>query len=286
MNNLVIIDTSCILHQISHLLATFGDNHESTYEYSYLALQWVDSLAFCPQWSADRENFRVLWACDRKPYWREDFEPEYKGHRGAPPPSLKFVKEAFFKLHCEGKLIGLSLANQEADDIAAAIVRQRNQLPFKRYYLFTTDSDWQGMVADSRVTWCDSVGYEPRVRSREEIHNWISSKHRNQSVRDQLLWPLPDRDEFVPEDVWSWKSAVGDPSDNLPPGTPAYLINLFQPPAEYDPVIRHPESIQATVTRTLKHSLPAHSGLEKTLHYYGVGLPLPVLSLTPGMARS
>ena len=279
---LVIIDTSCILHQISHLLATFGDNHESIYEYSYLALQWIDSLAFCPQWSAQRENFKVLWACDRKPYWRSDFEPEYKGHRGHPPFALQYVQKAFDTLRNEAKLIAMSLIGQEADDVAASIIRLRNQLPFDQYFLFTVDSDWQGLVADTRVTWCDTMGYEPRVRSREEIYSWLSSKHKNQSARGRLLWPLPEREEFAPQDIWDWKSAVGDDSDNLPAGTPLYLINLFKPPQEYDAVARHRESIIATVTRLEAHQISAPAELEQTLHYFGVGLPLSVLSLSPG----
>ena len=104
---LIIIDTSCILHQISHLLATFGDNHESIYDYSYLALQWINALSFCPQWSAQRDDFKVLWACDRKPYWRTDFEPEYKGHRGSPPYAFQYVEQAFSNLRNESKLIAM-----------------------------------------------------------------------------------------------------------------------------------------------------------------------------------
>ncbi|MFG6101228.1 hypothetical protein U2F10_03175 [Leptothoe sp. EHU-05/26/07-4] len=279
---LVIIDTSCILHQISHLLVTFGDNHESIYEYAYLALQWIDTLAFCPQWSAQRYDFKVLWACDRKPYWRSDFEPEYKGHRGPPPFALEYVKRAFEDLRREGKLIAMSLVGQEADDVAASVIRLRNQLPFDQYFLFTVDSDWQGLIVDTRITWCDTVGHEPRVRTRHEAYSWLMSKHKKQSVRDQLLWPLPEQEEFVPEDIWNWKSAVGDAADNLPAGTPPYLINLFHPPHEYDPVVRHRESIMATISRLSRHTPTPPTDLEVTLHCYGVGLPLSVLSLSPG----
>lgn len=286
MSKIVIIDTSCILHQISHILATFGDNHESIYEYSYLALQWINSLTFCPQWSAQRDDFKVLWACDLKPYWRSDFEPEYKGHRGHPPFALQYVERAFSTLRNEAKLIAMSLTGQEADDVAASIIRLRNQLPFDQYFLFTVDSDWQGLIADTRVVWCDTVGHEPRVRTREEIYSWLESKHKKQSARDQLLWPLPEREEFASEDIWDWKSAVGDATDNLPAGTPLYLINLFQPPCEYDPVVRHRESIMATVTRLTRHNPSYPNDLETTLHYYGVGLPLPTLSMSPGQVRS
>lgn len=279
---LVIIDTSAILHQISHLLTTFGDNHESIYDYSYLALQWINSLAFCPQWSARRESFKVLWACDRKPYWRVDFEPEYKGHRGLPPFAFQHVERAFTTLRTENRLIAMSLTGNEADDVAASVIRLRNQLSFSQYFLFTVDSDWQGLVADTRITWCDTVGYEPRVRSREEIYAWLASKHKNQSVRDQLLWPLPEKEEFVPQDIWAWKSAVGDASDNLPAGTPRYLIDLFAPPPEYDPVARYRESILATISRLQRHTSQVASDLEITLQYFGVGLPLSVLSLSPG----
>ena len=283
MSKIVIIDTSCILHQISHLLATFGDNPESIYEYSYLALQWIDSLAFCPQWSAQRHDFKVLWACDLKPYWRSDFEPEYKGHRGIPPFAFQYVEKAFMDLRREAKLIAMSLTGQEADDVAASVIRLRNQLPFDQYFLFTVDSDWQGLVVDSRVVWCDTAGFEPRVRSRREIYSWLTSKHKKQSARNQLLWPLPSEEEFVSEDIYRWKSTVGDTADNLPPGTPLYLIDLFQPPYEYDPVTRYQESIMATITRLMRHNLsPFDNDLEQTLHYFGVGLPLPVLSMSPG----
>lgn len=282
LSKIVIIDTSAILHQISALLVTFGDNHESIYDYSYLSLQWINSLAFCPQWSARRDDFKVLWACDRKPYWRCDFEPEYKGHRGSPPFAFAHVERAFEDLRREVKLIAMSLTGSEADDVAASVIRLRNQLPFSQYFLFTVDSDWQGLVVDTRVTWCDTVGYEPRVRSREEIYSWLATKHKNQSVRDQLLWPLPEKEEFVPQDIWKWKSAVGDSSDNLPAGTPEYLINLFNPPAEYDPIVRHRESIMATITRVQRHTFQIASNLERTIQYFGVGLPLSVLSLSPG----
>jgi hypothetical protein len=64
------------------------------------------------------------------------------------------------------------------------------------------------------------TGYTPRLRaSLEDINGWLMGKSQK---------PL-----MALADFWPQKAAQGDPSDNLPPGSPLEVIDLLKPPPEH-----------------------------------------------------
>jgi hypothetical protein len=119
----------------------------------------------------------------------------------------------------------------EADDVAAGVVQlwRDRRLEVDQVFLATCDSDWQGLVCQPDVFWVDVAGYTPRVRQRTEIYNWLCSKWAKQSSYLRGQWQPPDPAEFTCRHIWEWKRATGDTSDNLPPRSPLYLIDLLDP---------------------------------------------------------
>lgn len=148
----------------------------------------------------------------------QELSIKYKAGRKFPDPGFTRLKKAI-KHYCRKSGWNvLEYHRYEADDIAAAIVATN---PAENdIILATVDSDWLGLVSPN-VAWFCLGGYTPRVRaSIEDINQWRTRK------KDSLLG--------APSDLWTAKTVEGDASDNLPPGTPIEVIDLFNPPAEYD----------------------------------------------------
>lgn len=168
-------------------------------------------------------NFPVIpiWCCDHRPYWRTDIEPEYKATRDHTTKLnvalvLKRMRVLNFPI--------LDLEGFEADDWAAAVVKRAE---YEHVYLLTTDSDWMGLVGD-KVT-CISPSFNPRLRSPLEAWAWLRRKHAALNARNRRLYEMPPPNGFDPREIWRFKSITGDTGDNLPPGTPLCLIDLFEP---------------------------------------------------------
>ena len=143
---------------------------------------------------------------------------KYKAGRKFPDPGFTRLKEAIKRYCHRSGWNTLEYRGYEADDIAAAIVATNPASD--DVILATVDSDWLGLVSPN-VTWFCLGGYTPRVRaSIEDINQWRARK------KDRLL--------EAPSDLWGAKTVEGDASDNLPPGTPLEVIDLFHPPQEYD----------------------------------------------------
>jgi len=115
----------------------------------------------------------------------------------------------------------MSVEEYEADDIAAlfcVLFRRRPvRSKWSHTYLLTTDTDWQGLI-EQGITWVDVNGHQPVVRDPERVYEWFAQKHEKQPKKWQRCYELPSVDQFHPTDIWRWKVAVGDRSDNLEPG--------------------------------------------------------------------
>ncbi len=279
---LIIIDTMVLLHIIDSHARTFGQDSEIVQEFAEASLLWINSLDFCPQWAAEREHNKVLWVRDTKPYWRNEFDFDYKAQRKPMPLSMSWVYRGFKKLSQDGTLTTLGLPGQEADDIAAAIIRMRHQLDFDQYILFTVDSDWQGLVADTSICWVDVKGFEPRVRTKREIYQWQSNKHKKQSAHEKALWPMPEYELWTSESIWDWKCAVGDKADNLSPDSSPYLINLFNPPRVFDP-LNEADQIRQKLSEVRSQGKPDGKALYNQLNCFGIGVPLQELYFPSAM---
>jgi hypothetical protein len=152
----------------------------------------------------------------------------------------------------------LGIGNYEADDIAAALVRLNAGRSYT--WLITIDTDWLGLVNDS-VGWCCQKGYEPRFRDNmQQVNEW--SERRLRTTFNEA------------RELWDYKSEVGDKSDNLPAFSPLAVIDLCQPPLEFD--ILHKKEYVEHLEKVLQSpGSDAHFVLD------GATRKLAILGLTP-----
>jgi hypothetical protein len=85
--------------------------------------------------------------------------------------------------------------------------------------LYTIDTDWLQLVGDG-VWWCNTSIQEPRIRGEKEAIIYI---------KNRLKSTVKSAQEIV--DV---KMLKGDRSDNLPPNSPRWAIDLMNPPVKYN----------------------------------------------------
>lgn len=245
---LIIYDTSVICHRIIDLTSVNGipvnkltntirDKRIKTGIALYNSLFWLESF--------DAEDVDIIWVGDDKSekYWRIDAVKEwldgleeddpalirwkssragYKGNRFHEPYRTWCMKRMVKFSEC------LTIPGYEADDVAAGIVRDIDGA--RPVILATIDSDWIQMVDDS-VTWVCMYGYTPQVRNIRGGQEWLSKKLCKESGKAQSKLAEAGINLLKPElrDIVKWKSIMGDKSDNLPPGTPEYFIDLFNP---------------------------------------------------------
>lgn len=276
ISRLVVIDTYVVLYNILHrAIEAYGHVPEGFVAYGEAALEWVDSLAWFP--GLKKRGGVVLWVEDSKPYWRSDYHPEYKAARVPKPPVFGELLARFHEMNFRR----LAVEEFEADDVAAAIVqlwRQGQLAGIRQLYLATVDSDWQGLVCQPDVFWVDLAGYSPRVRQRTEIYNWLCSKWKKQTKFLQGAWKVPDPALFESRMIWDWKRACGDTSDNLPPRSPLFLIDLFQPLSEYR-LWERPEFVSAVRAELDRERQPTLQ-LDKAEHQMSMlGLNPPISAI-------
>lgn len=272
---LVLIDTYVVLYNIVHrAIEAYGEIPDGFLMYGEAALEWVNSLAWFPG-LAKREAV-AMWVVDRAPYWRSDYHPDYKAARIPKPPIFDGLRERFWEMDFRV----LHRPGYEADDVAASIVQlwRDRRLDVDQIFLATCDSDWQGLVCQPDVFWVDVAGYTPRVRQRAEIYNWLCSKWKRQSSYLRGEWRIPDPALFQSRDIWEWKRATGDTSDNLPPRSPLYLIDLFAPPPRFR--LWEDAGFLADVATQLDRERTEVVGLEQAVKQMGMlGLNPPISAI-------
>jgi hypothetical protein len=203
-------------------------------------------------------------------YWRHlechnSGLPEYKGGRPDKPSLFPIILEEGYKyVKSPGSTFHFfEKEYYEADDIAGKIARiQRESPPLNRHILLSTlDGDWQGLVSDKdNIVWCNTGPWIPRIRTEEEVCDYYLRKEK---LRISTA-----------RETYTVKVEVGDKGDNLMPGTPLRLFDLY----DEDPVWGWTEDDVATLTRimsdTRKSNRPDH--LERAGKYLrSLGMFLP-----------
>lgn len=297
MTNLILYDTSVIAHQISYGFIVHNGSFEKIHDRAEevkvigeVAAKAMSNLCWLPP--LENQRNKILWLLDVKPYWRTSIFPEYKAqrrkHKTQAAANTSQLKAFCNQLVLEGMsrcedFVSYGVPGYEADDLAGFIVKEFQASPkakIKKIYLCTIDSDWQGLISPEKdVIFIDVRSHEPRVRGRVEAYSWLSSKWNQQSKKRQKWWSMPSFQDFQARDIWTWKSVVGDRSDNLPPGTALNLIDLLAPPTHKDLSARHQEK------RTMFHKInqapiadPA-KGEAALMLLNSFGYPPPVLPL-------
>jgi 5'-3' exonuclease len=111
----------------------------------------------------------------------------------------------------------------EADDIAGALCKLIKEHHKDEDYIIvlnTVDTDWMGLI-DHKVWWANLKHYEPRLRTLNNYKEWNGINKFKTEINK-------------PTDIWLEKSINGDKSDNLFPGSPIEVIDLLNPPSQYD----------------------------------------------------
>jgi 5'-3' exonuclease len=222
---LIVYDTSVIAHKLYNIVNPPKGEKGTRKQLDAIATAGIDfynRLSWLPNLT---EPAKIIWVKDSKPYWRKEIFPAYKSKRAPQPDKDWFIK----RFVSEVNPIGFD--GYEADDVAAAIVKLN---PDKRIILGTIDSDWIQMV-DERVIWCCLTGFLPQYRDIADGLAWFRAKLLEESKkRQRILLEEYGVDGSDLRQIVDWKVVCGDKSDNLPPGSDRCLIDLFNPPKEYD----------------------------------------------------
>lgn len=200
------------------------------------------------------------------PYWRKVLYPEYKAGRKQKPDQFLSVAQIGLDYICNPKspFHYFTLPGYEADDFAGSLVyikRLCQHLPTghgdpivdlianRELWLYTVDSDWLQLVGQG-VTWYNSGPWEPRVRGVSEACEW---------AKKRLKVTISH-----PESIVDVKMVQGDKSDNLPPGSPRYMIDLMNQHPEHH--LRNHFDIWKQLWLTLADPMP-----NQRLDHYNAG---------------
>lgn len=167
---------------------------------------------------------------EEHPYWRKELFPEYKANRSPKPDHWKSIAQIGLEYINKPKCSFYYLSKQgyEADDFAGALVgikrmeQSLNGDPIianRPIDLYTVDSDWLQLVGDG-VLWHNTAHWLPRIRGIPEAIEWTKKRLRV--------------DITHPSQIVDVKMLQGDKSDNLPPNSPAYLIDLINIHPDYN----------------------------------------------------
>ena len=257
-NNIYVIDFSVICHNIYGQLSSLSDEtllyaldkyKKSNTEKENLDLNWVSSRYVVLLWHTyllqarpglDLADFIPVCVGDRKPYWRNFFYPEYK--EGRPPKTREFlgVRDLGERVTKKLGIPHLSYLHYEADDVAAGIVKThlltkltQEDFSKNKIYLYTVDTDWMQLISEG-VTWVNTARWEPVIRDIDTYNVYIKKKFK--------------REFEHPQDIVPHKCVYGDKSDNLPPGTPPYLIDLLNPHPEWNLLETNTDFLQTVLS--------------------------------------
>jgi 5'-3' exonuclease len=197
---------------------------------------------------------------DVKPYWRSFYFPDYKGGRSEKTKEWYSTENIGLRYINSRGFSYISRKHYEADDIAGSIVKMQklaqitnpsnkdiNILKNLHIYLYTVDSDWLQLTSDT-VDWCNTGPWIPRLRGVEETKEW-AKKRLKFDIRH-------------PQDIVAIKSMKGDKSDNLPPGTKPYFIDLINTHKDHS-LVSDPSFVSEVMSK-LKHS-PSEEDRRKDL---------------------
>jgi 5'-3' exonuclease len=257
MSHIVLIDSFCVFHAIANGAATLGLTGRALKGYvaaqlvSVASLSWLGGLATgddIPVFTFDNKE---------TPYWRKSVYPEYKAGRERSEATINGLQICVQTLPQLKRLV-LSVPTQESDDIIAGIVRVRPEN--SHITIATVDSDLIGLVVEGEVGWFSTdARWVPRYRhDLESINKWALKRHK-------ILLEAP-------RDLWAFKSAEGDKSDNLPKGADISLIDLLNPPPEFD-ILRDYDTVQQLRSVFSIRATPQPQALEASEYLRKRGYP-------------
>lgn len=244
---MVVIDTFCLLHMISDEVTR--KEIPADKQVSYINSQLIFTASCDWLGELKTEGAFPVFSVDDKtlPYWRKSLYSPYKDGRSK-SPIFDDIKTQCLKILRKLPYPFLSYPTQESDDIIAGLTRIKPA--DASLVIATIDSDLIGLVDEARdVSWFSlSDRWLPRYRNNIRVINeWALKRH-------SILLEHPT-------DLWKFKQDTGDASDNLPPGTPVYMIDLFNPPPEHDILANH---TTVEVLRSLYDTTPErHPQVEK-----------------------
>lgn len=191
--------------------------------------------------------------------------PSYKGGRPDKPSLFPIILEEGYK-YLNSENCTFHYFNKEfyeADDIAGKIARiQRTDPVLDRYVLLSTlDGDWQGLVSDQhKIVWCNTGPWIPRIRTEAEVCDYYLRKEKLNisSARE----------------TYTVKVEVGDAGDNLLPGTPLRLFDLYDEDPIWGWTREEEETLRSIIADTNASNRPDH--LERAGRYLqSLGMFLP-----------
>lgn len=239
---LLILDFRVSVYILLSYFEGIKENYSKATQQKWLKAAWAifihrgfTGLPFTPS--------TIVIADDAKPYWRSKYLeergfPAYKGGRKEKGHEWYEVAEAGkdYILDANSNLNYLCFVGYEADDIASALVRIGAP---RLNLLYTIDSDWQGLVNDGALK---DYSIEELLTTEDLIDSttvWTSQRHWQPRFRDEagvrthtLKRTKVEIDK--PPEVWSSKVGKGDKADNLLPNSPIEVIDLLEPPSEFD----------------------------------------------------
>lgn len=191
MGNLILVDGNSIGYAANSVRELKQNGRQV--QAIFFSLKMIKSAV--AEFGDQFDELKVLWDTPAK--WRYDIFPEYKGKRDDSPEkraSRAAYKEQVPLIRKALSLLGIEqiiAKNEEADDLAAAIVHNRE--PGQKILLVSGDRDWLQLVGPD-VSW-----YDPREEGR------LVTAHDFQS-----------KTGFANPVLFSQAKAVlGDSSDNI-----------------------------------------------------------------------
>jgi 5'-3' exonuclease len=214
----------------SELYAKYG--RESQDKFDRKVVEWfvahMNSAEFLPDVLRHGEIYPV-WVWDTKApgslYWRHNWlanngykHIRYKWGRKDKSDLWFETRDYFEKFVKLSGCASFAFKLYEADDIAGGLVGLK--APDDYATLLTVDTDWLGLMSE-KVSWVSSTCYKPQVRNNlYSLNVWSQSKKFGKLK--------------TPAALWEYKALHGDSSDSLPKNSPISVINLLNPPEEYN----------------------------------------------------
>jgi 5'-3' exonuclease len=184
-------------------------------------------------------------------YWRHLYYPDYKGGRSKPEALEKVRSVALEYINSpNNKFRYLEFEGYEADDIAGSLVslkrraqsvisfsnaatdstyRKMEVIANRPIILHTVDKDWLQLAGEG-VLWADTGSWNPQFAYNQETIEWAQRRYK---------WDIEH-----PMDIVTKKSVYGDKSDNLPADTPESLIDLVNPPEQFNLAILETQKLE------------------------------------------
>jgi 5'-3' exonuclease len=163
-----------------------------------------DFLDFCRSLARSYKCGRILITADKgSSSYRKEIFPDYKGNRKDLQEKQTEQEKQDFEMFIQGYNDMLEIAEDEgytvlayqgveADDIAAYLVKYKNDFGFGNIFLVSSDKDWDLLL------------------------NHEVQRFSHMTRKDYTLDTWVDRYEFHHDDYISYKCLTGDAGDNVP----------------------------------------------------------------------